>query len=1330
MAEPQLMQRERTVPRELIHLVGERHEGETEQEKKHRGTLDLAESERQLAREQITTRYAADKSVSEKAFREESDRLNSEFSTEHNATEKTYASARQKITGRANAERIAMEKAYSEERWTRTTVFEASRDTADEEFQEFQQRVAKEMQRLAPLQTEARQVLREWRQLNLRVVVSKTPYQQDEDTLKELKDCLALAEEELEQLKGLMLPRLFKGFRVFWMYVLLWGALVYPVGWYTNRDTVFWLLLNTLATLGFGSVLSVTLYLAAKRSVRLTYQALCQALFDAETARKRCLEKAAVRYERQVAANRDRKRRHDQEMRLLEMDIKRKLSDLKARRDRELAEVEETYRPKLNDLQEAFDKDMDSVEDNYNQQQKDLKDKHDKDLNLVEQRYRKILDDNELRARRTAHFIADRWRRGLAHSQMVADEIQRESRRLFPTWNDTAWKNWKPPAQSAPVVRFGELFMDLKQVPNGLPADEKLRRQGPFEFNLPAFLGFPDRCSLLFKAHGAGRAEAVQTLQAVMFRLLTSIPPGKVRFTIIDPVALGENFAAFMHLADYDELLVASRIWTEPTHIEQRLADLTAHMEMVIQKYLRNQYPTIDAYNLQAGEVAEPFRFLVVANFPTNFTPEAARRLVSIANSGARCGVYTLVIVDTQMALPDGFQMADLETPSVTLIYKDSANDKESAIATPPAKADAARPTASFVWKDPDFEAYPLTLDQPPTDEFATRILNIVGEKAKEAKRVEVSFDFIAPPPDRWWTSDSRPGLNVPLGRAGATKRQVLQLGKGTSQHVLIAGKTGSGKSTLLHALITNAALLYGPEELELYLVDFKKGVEFKTYAVHELPHARVVAIESEREFGLSVLQRLDQELKLRGDLFRDAGAQNLAAYRDSTGKQLPRILLVVDEFQEFFTEDDKLAGEAAQLLDRLVRQGRAFGMHVLLGSQTLGGAYSLARSTIDQMAVRIALQCSEADGHLILSEDNSAARLLTRPGEAIYNDANGRIEGNDPFQVVWLDDERREDLLRRVRDLDQRRRSANGHPAAPRPQIVFEGNIPADVRKNPLLADLLYASDWPATPKTANTWLGEAIAIKDPTAATFRAQSGSNLLIIGQQDELALGMLATSLLSLAAQHAPGTAKFYVLDGTPADASYAGVLGQVAEGLPHQVRIVGWRELAAGISEIAEELDGRLKGLPPDAPAVYLIINALQRFRDLRRTDDDFSFSSREDKPNTAQQFFTILREGPSLGMHTLTWVDTVNNVQRTFDRQALRDFEMRVLFQMNPGDSSNLIDSPLAAKLGVHRALFYSEEQGRLEKFRPYRPPAADWLAWVKERFAIRPATVGVGAG
>src|SRR5581483_1833076 len=240
-------------------------------------------------------------------------------------------------------------------------------------------------------------------------------------------------------------------------------------------------------------------------------------------------------------------------------------------------------------------------------------------------------------------------------------------------------------------------------------------------------------------------------------------------------------------------------------------------------------------------------------------------------------------------------------------------------------------------------------------------------------------------------------------------------------------------------------------------------------------------------------------------ELFRIRGVNDLPSFRaghkadngDPAGA-MPRMLLIVDEFQEFFVEDDKIAQEAALLLDRLVRQGRAFGIHIHLGSQTLSGAYTLARSTIDQMAVRIALQCSETDAYLILSKDNAAARLLSRPGEAIYNDANGLVEGNDIFQIVWLSDEQRDHYLQRVRDLARRQ----GY-VPPRPTIVFEGNVPGDIAKNEPLRRRLEGGARPEGQRAARAWLGEAIAIKDPTAAEFAAQSGSNLLVIGQQEEM-----------------------------------------------------------------------------------------------------------------------------------------------------------------------------------------------------------------------------------
>ena len=235
---------------------------------------------------------------------------------------------------------------------------------------------------------------------------------------------------------------------------------------------------------------------------------------------------------------------------------------------------------------------------------------------------------------------------------------------------------------------------------------------------------------------------------------------------------------------------------------------------------------------------------------------------------------------------------------------------------------------------------------------------------------------------------------------------------------ILVTGPTGSGKSTLFHVIITNLALWSSPDQVEFYLVDFKKGVEFKCYAAKKLPHARVIAIESDREFALSVLQRIDGELKRRGELFRRAGSQDLAGYKRTAGHEpLPRSLLLIDEFQEFFTEDDAVAQEASLLLDRIVRQGRAFGIHVILGSQTLGGAYTLARATLGQMVIRIALQCNETDAHLIMDDDNPAPRMLTRPGEGIYNDQAGALAANSPFQIVWLPEDERDAVLDRVAD-------------------------------------------------------------------------------------------------------------------------------------------------------------------------------------------------------------------------------------------------------------------------------------------------------------------------
>src|SRR5262249_40412502 len=142
--------------------------------------------------------------------------------------------------------------------------------------------------------------------------------------------------------------------------------------------------------------------------------------------------------------------------------------------------------------------------------------------------------------------------------------------------------------------------------------------------------------------------------------------------------------------------------------------------------------------------------------------------------------------------------------------------------------------------------------------------------------------------------------------------------------------------------------------------------------------------------------------------------------------------------------------------------------------------------------------------------------------------------------------------------------------------QLVFEGNAPAEVQKNVQLDRLLKAKDWPAAPRAFSAWLGEAVAIKDPTAAVFRPQSGSHLLLIGQHEEAALSILTMSIIGSAAQHRPddsgkpGSARFHILDGTPADDPNADYLAKLADGFPHQIQTADVWGIAPLLTELAE----------------------------------------------------------------------------------------------------------------------------------------------------------------
>jgi DNA segregation ATPase FtsK/SpoIIIE, S-DNA-T family len=282
----------------------------------------------------------------------------------------------------------------------------------------------------------------------------------------------------------------------------------------------------------------------------------------------------------------------------------------------------------------------------------------------------------------------------------------------------------------------------------------------------------------------------------------------------------------------------------------------------------------------------------------------------------------------------------------------------------------------------------------------------------------------------------------------------------------------------------------------------------------------------------------------------------------------------------------------------------------------------------------------------------------------------------------------------------------------------------------------VLQAASDAARPKDGvRAWLGSAVAIKDPTDAVFRPQSGSNLLVVGPSDEQALGVLSVSVVSLAAQLGPlaGAAtaiprgensparlqRFYIFDGARPESPEAGVWQRLLDKTGVDGALIQPRDAAQLVSDVADEVNRRLAAGEQTTEPVFFVIYNLARFRDLKKADD-YSFD--EDSGAAAgKKFATILREGPSVGIHTLVWCDSYNNANRWLDRQAMRDFEMRVLFQMSAADSSNLMDNPAASKLSNYTAIFYSDERGVAEKFRPYGPPQAEWLTTIAQQLAAR---------
>ena len=888
-------------------------------------------------------------------------------------------------------------------------------------------------------------------------------------------------------------------------------------------------------------------------------------------------------------------------------------------------------------------------------------------------------------------YLATRLKDGASRSLARILNTETNVRKRFPEW-DQVLAGSQPDDRNLDYLPLGWLQVDaslrsvLESGTQTEPEDAEQNGHSPRDLadlladakipdSLPVVLHRRLHSGVVIQAPPAQVDQAIELAHQILWRLMSGAAPSRAKLTLIDPLGRGQHFTSFMAFADHDPTLVGHRVWTTDSKIDARLGELAHHMEDVLQSSLRDRFERIEDYNEVAGSMAEPYRAVAAVGLPEGLTRDGYKHLRALVESGLRCGVFTVLVCDSTKSWP-----SDMPLPATERLLHLSIDD-------------------SGKWQlDSDgLEGLPFQPAQSPPLAMRNQLVEQIGQAAVAASRVEIPLGTIlAKVEEAKGSTDD--GIEIAIGSQGANRSLSLELGEGVRQHVLIAGKTGSGKSTLLHSIISSAAYRYRPDQMQFYLLDFKKGVEFKPYAESGLPHARVIGIESEREFGRSVLQRLDEELQQRGERFRAHNVQELSHFRDFSGEQMPRIMLVIDEFQELFVRDDRLAGDCAMLLDRLVRQGRSFGMHVILSSQSLAGAYSLPRATLGQMAVRIAMHCSESDAALILSDDNTAARLISRPGEAIYNDAGGLIEGNQPFQVAWLSSSKHQEMLTSISERDR----ASVSDLAP--PVIFEGNRPC--RWSPGLAAAAIAGEGSAI----KGLLGESVEIGPPLALELSPNTGRNVLIITPPESR--GAVLGAALSGLAKSDPRLEVVYLDGNRPDDApTLAPWLND--SGIP--ARCLRPRDGETEIARLAQLIKERGDEATDVAPIVA-VIDPLERFRDFRQ-DESFNFSldAAASGTNAATMLQEVLRDGPSANVHLFVVCGSAETLSRWLPRGSQHDLELCILGRMNAQDSSKLIDTPMAADLSAATMLLYDDSDGRIAKFRQCDLPDAaevrDWL-------------------
>ncbi len=503
-------------------------------------------------------------------------------------------------------------------------------------------------------------------------------------------------------------------------------------------------------------------------------------------------------------------------------------------------------------------------------------------------------------------------------------------------------------------------FTKYKQVLSNLtPSSEfpEFIQVGKLDGNIPFIIPTRNTNGICFYASQSCYVGINTQIEQVIFQLMLKTQEKLLKVSILD-IGFGSSFPNLKRL---DKQNVPINMMAENGKASIFLKEMLEDARRLNDTLLETGFENVNEYNKTAA-IKEPYHFIVLTHFPTEFSNDDAKYLYYLLQNASRLGYFFVVNFNTD-ALPESKSYS-------------------------PEKYETHQKIVSFL-PTIEIDKQGKKAFQRLTPVFANFLTNRsfdfeVFEKSEINKAIEILNARFS----KKDTSVYQDFLSIPIGY-DRHKRVYFEMGeKSANNHVLVGGGSRMGKSTFLNNFIVQIAENYSPDDIRLFLVDFKSGVEFKKYTEH--PNVEYLLLENENFANtLKVLQVFADEIKIRADLFDTVAAHinNIDLYNAEASNKLCRKLLIIDEAQVLFQSGFKEKNAANALLNKIMRQGGAFGLLVVLCTQTFQGV-GIDNDAKSQANMRMAFRMATSMDCSFIGISDKATQL--NKGQIILKNMQG----------------------------------------------------------------------------------------------------------------------------------------------------------------------------------------------------------------------------------------------------------------------------------------------------------------------------------------------------